>query len=232
MNRQVFEAARAVAHAAGRACQGVRSAPRRLARDPRRASGLGQDRRPGCRRTKAQRCWAWTAGTCSRNLTSFATAPGCVTSRPRCTGSSSPATTRPRRAAARGGTVQAGQDDQQQHVLLAGSGGQRLRPQRGRDDSRPFPVGRARRPRGRSRAAPAGPPTLALGPHVGLARGGQGGRRGPRGRGRRPGPTLREQVRLCWKRGVNPRVYSPFLPHGYEQSVGLDYFGGETEPRP
>jgi len=44
---------------------------------------------------------------------------------------------------------------------------------------------------------------------------------------RRSGPSLREWVRLCWKRGVNPRVYSPFLPAGYEERVGLDYFGGE-----
>lgn len=44
------------------------------------------------------------------------------------------------------------------------------------------------------------------------------------------GLPLREQVRLCWKRGVNPRVYNPFLPHGYEEKVGLDYFGGEVQP--
>lgn len=40
-----------------------------------------------------------------------------------------------------------------------------------------------------------------------------------------PPPSLREQVRLCWKRGVNPRVLNPFLPHGYEEKAGLDYFG-------
>jgi hypothetical protein len=39
------------------------------------------------------------------------------------------------------------------------------------------------------------------------------------------GPTLREQVRMCWARGVNPRVYNPFLPVGYEEKVGIDYFG-------
>lgn len=38
---------------------------------------------------------------------------------------------------------------------------------------------------------------------------------------------VREWVRLCWKRGVNPRVYNPFLPHGYEERVGLDYFGND-----
>lgn len=38
---------------------------------------------------------------------------------------------------------------------------------------------------------------------------------------------LREWVKGCWRRGVNPRVYNPFLPHGYEERVGLDYFGNE-----
>lgn len=40
-----------------------------------------------------------------------------------------------------------------------------------------------------------------------------------------PGLSLREQVRLCWKRGANPRVFNPYLPHGYEESVGIDYQG-------
>jgi hypothetical protein len=43
----------------------------------------------------------------------------------------------------------------------------------------------------------------------------------------RPEPDLRETVRLCWKRGTNPRVYYPFLPHGYEEKVGIDYFGND-----
>lgn len=38
--------------------------------------------------------------------------------------------------------------------------------------------------------------------------------------------TLVEQVRLCWKRGCNPRVFNPYLPHGFEERHGLDYFGG------
>jgi hypothetical protein len=42
---------------------------------------------------------------------------------------------------------------------------------------------------------------------------------------RSPSPPLREQVRLSWARGVNPRVFNPFLPHGYEEQVGIDYFG-------
>lgn len=47
---------------------------------------------------------------------------------------------------------------------------------------------------------------------------------------RRPDVPIRECVRLCWKRGVNPRVYYPFLPHGYEEKTGLDFFGGEIAP--
>ena len=38
-------------------------------------------------------------------------------------------------------------------------------------------------------------------------------------------PLLREQVRRSWARGVNPRVFNPFLPHGYEEQEGIDYFG-------
>ena len=43
------------------------------------------------------------------------------------------------------------------------------------------------------------------------------------------GPPMRETVRLAWKLGLNPRVYFPFLPHGFEEANGLDYFGGETK---
>lgn len=41
------------------------------------------------------------------------------------------------------------------------------------------------------------------------------------------GPTLKEIVKNCWKRGVQPRVYFPTLPYEYEQKMGLDYFGNE-----
>lgn len=50
-----------------------------------------------------------------------------------------------------------------------------------------------------------------------------------------PPPSLREQVRLCWLRGVNPRVFCPWLPHGYEAMEGLDYFGRDlraASPKP
>ena len=36
------------------------------------------------------------------------------------------------------------------------------------------------------------------------------------------GPSLVEQVRMSWRRGVNPRVYNPFLPVGFEEKHGLD----------
>jgi len=41
--------------------------------------------------------------------------------------------------------------------------------------------------------------------------------------------SLRDMVKWCWGNGVNPRVYNPFIPHGYEEKVGLDYFGNEKE---
>lgn len=41
---------------------------------------------------------------------------------------------------------------------------------------------------------------------------------------RRP-VDLVELVRMCWKRGSNPRVSMPFLPHGFEEANGLDFFG-------
>lgn len=42
---------------------------------------------------------------------------------------------------------------------------------------------------------------------------------------RLPGFSFREQVRWCWANGMQPRVFNPFLPHGYEEREGLDYFG-------
>jgi len=41
----------------------------------------------------------------------------------------------------------------------------------------------------------------------------------------KPGPSLREQIRLCWARGVNPRVYNPYLPVGIEAKLGIDCQG-------
>jgi len=44
---------------------------------------------------------------------------------------------------------------------------------------------------------------------------------------RRPGLTTKEWLKRCLKLGANPRVYNPFLPHGLEAKLGLDYFGNE-----
>lgn len=44
----------------------------------------------------------------------------------------------------------------------------------------------------------------------------------------RPEPTLRDLVKACWKRGANPRVHWPMLPHGFEAANGLDYFGSDV----
>ena len=45
---------------------------------------------------------------------------------------------------------------------------------------------------------------------------------------RRPGPTLKDWLKMCWKRGVNPRVFNPCLPHGLEEKFGIDYFGNDV----
>lgn len=37
--------------------------------------------------------------------------------------------------------------------------------------------------------------------------------------------TLVEWVAACWKRGTNPRVYDPWLPHGFEAKWGIGYDG-------
>jgi hypothetical protein len=49
---------------------------------------------------------------------------------------------------------------------------------------------------------------------------------------RKPGLPLREYVKHCWKKSVNPRVYLPFLPAGYEEQAGLDHFGNDLRERP
>lgn len=43
---------------------------------------------------------------------------------------------------------------------------------------------------------------------------------------RLPGSSTVETVRRCWKLSANPRVFFPFLPHGFEERQGLDFFGG------
>lgn len=41
---------------------------------------------------------------------------------------------------------------------------------------------------------------------------------------------LRDWVAGCWRAGVNPRVYDPFLPHGIEERLGIDYQGRRVDP--
>lgn len=45
---------------------------------------------------------------------------------------------------------------------------------------------------------------------------------------RRRGEELRPWLQRCLKRGTNPRVYQPFLPHGIEAKLGLDHFGNDA----
>jgi len=44
---------------------------------------------------------------------------------------------------------------------------------------------------------------------------------------RKPAIPVREWLKSCWKRGVNPRVYNPFLEHGLEERLGIDFFGND-----
>ena len=48
---------------------------------------------------------------------------------------------------------------------------------------------------------------------------------------RKPPMPLREWLKACWKRGVNPRVLNPYLPHGLEEKLGIDYFGNDAVPK-
>lgn len=47
---------------------------------------------------------------------------------------------------------------------------------------------------------------------------------------RKPEVPLREWLKMCWKQGVNPRVYNPFLRYGLEEELNLDYFGNDVDP--
>lgn len=48
---------------------------------------------------------------------------------------------------------------------------------------------------------------------------------------RKPGISLVEWVRRSWAMGCNPRVSQPFLPVGFEEKHGLDYFGGYVKKK-
>lgn len=47
---------------------------------------------------------------------------------------------------------------------------------------------------------------------------------------RLPDQTMREYLADCWKKGINPRVLNPFLPHGLEERLGVSFFGELVEP--
>lgn len=47
----------------------------------------------------------------------------------------------------------------------------------------------------------------------------------------KPGLSLRDWVASCWKRGVNPRVYNPWLPAGIEEKLGVGYQGQILEAK-
>lgn len=44
----------------------------------------------------------------------------------------------------------------------------------------------------------------------------------------KPEVPMRDWIKACWARGVNPRVYCPFLPHGLEEKLGVDYQGRDV----
>lgn len=46
---------------------------------------------------------------------------------------------------------------------------------------------------------------------------------------RKPGLSLKEWMKQCWGRGVNPRVMNPFIPAGLENKLGIDYFGRDIK---
>ena len=48
---------------------------------------------------------------------------------------------------------------------------------------------------------------------------------------RTPDLSLREQVRVCLRREVDPRVFFPTLPQGYKTYVGLERDGTATPPK-
>lgn len=47
---------------------------------------------------------------------------------------------------------------------------------------------------------------------------------------RKPAMALRDWVKSCWSKGINPRVLNPWLPHGYEEKNGIDYYGRDVAP--
>lgn len=46
---------------------------------------------------------------------------------------------------------------------------------------------------------------------------------------RKPALSLREWVKACWAKQLNPRVFDPFLPYDLERKLGIDYQGRDVE---
>ena len=47
----------------------------------------------------------------------------------------------------------------------------------------------------------------------------------------KPNIPIKNWIKLCWKRGVNPRVYNPYLPYDIEKKLGINYFGNDVGER-
>lgn len=41
----------------------------------------------------------------------------------------------------------------------------------------------------------------------------------------KPKGDIVNYVAACWKKGINPRVMLPMLPHGFEEKHGINYYG-------
>lgn len=46
-----------------------------------------------------------------------------------------------------------------------------------------------------------------------------------------PSIPIRDFMKACWSRGLNPRVYQPFLPYGLEAKLGIDYMGNDLKTK-
>ena len=47
--------------------------------------------------------------------------------------------------------------------------------------------------------------------------------------GLKPRWELREMVRRSWSKGVNPRIYNPQIPTGFEEVQGIDFYGRDLD---
>jgi len=200
-----------------------------LARDPRRASGLGQIDDPAAAGPRRQDAGRGRPAPVPGTLLRSRPRPAGVTSRPRCTGSSSACDNSPPTCRCEGRHSQRSTTISSSTYYSQGLGGNAYA--RNAAEMKPTVSGwRARRPRGRSRAPL---PAHRLGTRSTRRTGAwrPRRRRGPRGRGPPSRPDPARASAVVWKRGLNPRVYTRFLPHGYEQAWAR-LLRGETEPRP